>query len=87
MLSIPIGIATFILGLMVGLISYIWGTLTLKIGRLEKKVETLPLAKCQACEPITIQQLKDLFDMRFNEFRLELYKGGVLKAPSKTKTK
>jgi hypothetical protein len=44
-------------------------------------VGAVDLAKCQDCDPVTVVQIKDLFDARFNEFRLELYKSGVYKPP------
>ncbi len=86
-MNIPLSLSLFVLGIMVSLIGYIWASHAKKIDRLEKKVEridleTRELAQLKECEPISMLQIKELFDARFNEFRLELYKSGVLKAPS-----
>lgn len=77
MIEIPMALALFILGLFVSLVSYIWAHFTRKIDMLFRKIAVID--KFQGCEPVTMQQIKDLFDARFNEFRLELYKSGVLK--------
>ncbi len=86
-MTIPLSLTIFVLGLVVSLISYIWASHAKKIDRLEKKVDRLDqdareIEKFKECEPISMQQIKDFFDARFNEFRLELYKSGVLKPPS-----
>lgn len=86
-MTIPIGLVLFVLGLLVSLVSYIWASLSGKIIKLEKHMETSVLSleiltKCKDCEPVTVREIKDLFDARFNEFRLELYKNGVLKVTS-----
>jgi hypothetical protein len=86
MVSIPVAVVIFVAGLIAGLISYLWGTQEGKIKKLERKVDGLDVAKCKECDPVTLQQVKDLFDARFNEFRLELYKSGVLKAANRKKT-
>ncbi|MDY0128493.1 MAG: hypothetical protein RBR69_10215 [Candidatus Cloacimonadaceae bacterium] len=86
-MTIPLSLSIFVLGIIVSLISYIWASHAKKIERLARKVECLEgdareIEKFKECEPITMQQITALFDARFNEFRLELYKSGVLKAPS-----
>ncbi len=86
MIGVPTALMIFVLSLLVSLVAYIWGNLAGKISKLERKVDDLDVAKCKACEPMTLQQVKDLFDARFNEFRLELYKSGVLKAAAKRKS-
>lgn len=83
MIEIPMAIALFVLGLIVSLVSYIWATLTRKIDMLARKIAVID--KFQGCEPVTMDQIKDLFDARFNEFRLELYESGVLRPSSRKK--
>lgn len=83
-MNIPLSLSIFALSIVVSLISYIWASHAKKIEKLEKKVESLiqetrEIEKFKGYEPITMQQIKDIFDARFNEFRLELYKSGVLK--------
>ncbi len=84
-MSIPVSVVIFVAGLIAGLVSYLWGTQEGKIKKLERKVDGLDVAKCKECDPVTLLQVKDLFDARFNEFRLELYKSGVLKAQTRKK--
>ena len=89
MISVPIAIVIFVLGIVTSLVGYIWSSLGKKISRIEKRMEAINfdvLMKCAECDPLTIQQIKELFDARFNEFRLELYKSGVLKPQIKKKT-
>lgn len=90
-MTIPLSLSIFVLGIIVSLISYIWASHAKKIERLERKVEYLDqeareIEKFKDHEPITMQQITALFDARFNEFRLELYKSGVLKPhPNRSK--
>lgn len=79
-MSIPQGIVLFFLGLIVSLVSYVWVTHARRIDKLERRVTEADLEKCQRCEPVTVGQITALFDSRFNEFRIELYQAGVLKA-------
>jgi hypothetical protein len=79
-MTIPVSIIVFILGLIVSLVGYIWGSLSRQIAKIEKEIDGLNLDKFKESEPVTMQQIKELFDARFNEFRLELYRSGVLKA-------
>jgi len=81
-MNIPLGLILFFLGLVISLITYIWTAHSKRLDKLERIVGTADLTKCQKCDPVTVSQIKDLFDARFNEFRLELYKSGVLKPPS-----
>jgi len=81
-MSIPLGLILFFLGLMISLITYIWTAHSKRLEKLERLVSASDFIKCQECEPVTVSQITALFDARFNEFRLELYKSGVLKAPS-----
>ncbi|HOH98850.1 MAG TPA: hypothetical protein PL188_11165 [Candidatus Cloacimonadota bacterium] len=81
-MSIPIGLILFFLGLMISLVTYIWTAHSKRLDKLERLVSAADLSKCQECEPVTVSQITALFDARFNEFRLELYKSGVLKAPT-----
>lgn len=83
MIEIPMAIALFVLGLIVSLVSYIWAHFTRKIDMLSRKIAVID--KFQGCEPVTMDQIKDLFDARFNEFRLELYESGVLRSSSRKK--
>lgn len=80
-MNIPLGLVLFFLGLLISLITYIWTAHSKRLDKLERVVGAVDLAKCQDCDPVTVGQIKDLFDARFNEFRLELYKSGVLKPP------
>lgn len=80
-MNIPLGLVLFFLGLLISLITYIWTAHSKRLDKLERVVGGVDLAKCKDCDPVTVAQIKDLFDARFNEFRLELYKGGVLKPP------
>lgn len=77
MFSLPISVALFVVSLFVSLISYIWATLSRRIERLEK---------C-SLNPVTLSQIKEVLDARFNEFRLELFRSGVLKPVSKQRKK
>jgi len=79
-MTIPVSIVVFVLGLIVSLVGYIWGSLSRHIAKIEKELDSLNLDKFKECEPVTMQQIKELFDARFNEFRLELYRSGVLRA-------
>ena len=79
MMSIPLGIVLFVLGLIVSLVSYVWATHARRIDKLERIVTAADMAKCQKCEPVTVGQITALFDSLFNEFRIELYQAGVLK--------
>jgi hypothetical protein len=79
-MSIPLGIVLFVLGLIVSLVSYVWATHARRIDKLERIVTAADMEKCQKCEPVTVGQITALFDSRFNEFRIELYQAGVLKA-------
>ncbi len=83
-MSVPI--VLFMAGLIVSLVAYVWGTLTSKLGKLEEKVSGLDIAKCRDCEPVTEEQVKEIIAAQFNEFRLELYRSGVLKAQTRKKT-
>lgn len=78
-MNIPLGMVLFFLGLLISLITYIWTAHSKRLDKLERFVSTADITKCQDCDPVTVSQIKDLFDARFNEFRLELYKSGVLK--------
>jgi hypothetical protein len=86
-MTIPVSIIVFILGLIVSLVGYIWGSLSRQIAKIEKEMDGLNLDKIKEYEPVTMQQIKELFDARFNEFRLELYRSGVLKAKSSSNKK
>lgn len=84
-MTIPVGVILFFLGLLISMISYIWASSSRRLDKLERIIGTADLAKCQDCDPVTVSQIKDIFDARFNEFRLELYKSGVLKPPTRFK--
>jgi len=85
-MSIPLGLILFFLGLMISLITYIWTAHSKWLEKLERLVSASDFSKCQDCEPVTVSQITALFDARFNEFRLELYKSGVLKPhPNRSK--
>jgi len=79
MIEIPTGLLIFGLGVISGLIGYIWKTLSVKINELDKKVDSLDIVKCRDCEPVTEEQVKALLSAEFDKFRLELYRSGVLK--------
>lgn len=83
-MTIPLGLILFFLGLLISLITYIWTAHSKRLDKLEQIVGTA-IAKCSDCDPVTVLQIKDLFDARFNEFRLELYKSGVLKSQVRKK--
>lgn len=88
MISVPIAIVIFVLGIVTSLVGYIWSSLGKKISLIEKRIQSINIEvmnKCSECDPITVQEIKELFDARFNEFRLELYKSGVLKAQIRKK--
>jgi len=92
MINIPLPLLIFVLGLFVSLVSYIWGSLARKIGTttekvesLDKKVNSLDFLKCHECEPVTVSQVKEIVTNEFDKFRLELYRGGVMKPITRTK--
>lgn len=80
-MNIPLGVILFFLGLFISMVTYIWTSHSRRLDRLERFLGSADIKKCHDCDPVTVSQIKDLFDARFNEFRLELYKSGVLKAP------
>lgn len=87
MIEIPTGLLIFGLGVISGLIGYIWKTLSAKINKtddkieeMDKKVNSLDIVKCRECEPVTVNQVKEIVANEFNKFRLELFKSGVLKS-------
>jgi|ADurb_Cas_03_Slu_FD_contig_61_1076984_length_7533_multi_3_in_0_out_0_11 hypothetical protein len=75
-MTLPISIVVFGLSVIVSLVSYVWATLSRRIEKIEK----------MNANPVTLAQIKEVIDGRFNEFRIELYKSGVLK-PVTTKTR
>ena len=86
MIEIPTGLLIFGLGVISGLIGYIWKTLSAKINKnddkveeLDKKVNSLDIVKCRECEPVTVNQVKEIVSSEFDKFRLELYRSGVIK--------
>lgn len=86
MIEIPIGLLIFALGVFTGLVGYIWKSLTSKINSttekvesLDSKVNSLDFVKCRECEPVTVTQVKEIVSSEFDKFRLELYRGGVMK--------
>ncbi|GAB1366022.1 hypothetical protein MASR1M36_08930 [Candidatus Cloacimonadaceae bacterium] len=92
MINMPLPLMIFVLGLFVGMVSYIWGSLTKKIGTttekvesLDKKVNSLDFLKCHECEPVTVSQVKEIVTNEFDKFRLELYRSGVMKPEARRK--
>jgi len=79
MIEIPTGLLIFGLGVISGLIGYIWKTLSVKINELDNKVNSLDIVKCRECEPVTVNQVKEIVTSEFDKFRLELYRSGVMK--------
>ena len=73
-MNIPWALVLFVLGLLVSLVAYIWNVLDNKINKLEQKVD------CVGSGWATLEQTKEIITAQFNEFRLELYRSGVLKA-------
>lgn len=92
MIEIPTGLLIFGLGVISGLIGYIWKTLSAKISKtddkmdeLDRKVNSLDIIKCRECEPVTVDQVKEIVTNEFNKFRLELFRSGVLKSEQRRK--
>jgi len=82
MIQIHVGLAVFVLGLIVSLIGYAWGDMLRRWRKIEKELEGIDIRKCQSCEPATVAQVREILEGEFNRFRIELYKSGVLKASS-----
>jgi len=84
-MQIPVALIVFVLGLLVALITYIWKSLSQKIGSLDAKVNSLDLVKCRECQPVTVVQVKEIITNEFDKFRLELYKSGIFKPVNRNK--
>lgn len=79
MIEIPTPLLIFVLGLLTGLIGYIWRSLSQRIAEMGKKVDSMDFVKCRECEPVTVNQVKEIVTSEFDKFRLELYRSGVMK--------
>lgn len=86
MISIPTALLTFTLSVFVGLIVYIWRTTQAMITKLDDRITSME-RRMSDKDSLTGEMLRDMLDSRFNEFRLELYKSGVLKPPPRKTTK
>jgi hypothetical protein len=83
MISVPWAVVLFALGLMGTLIGYIWNSLANRISKLERRVDCIGSMDGNWA---TLEQTKEIITAQFNEFRLELYRSGVLKAQTRKKT-
>ena len=81
MITVPTGMAVFILGVILSLIAYIWRSTQAMISRLDSRIASVE--KKTDCDLVTIEKYKEILDSRFNEFRLELYRNGVLKVSTR----